>query len=230
MKAYRNTLVAILLLTTAGFATSSPVQVCSAGSLSSYVALGATGCSVGSVNFSDFTYSSFASGTGNLVIASDVQVGPINQLGNPGLSFNGNWNAPPDLRVSYGQSDFKLAYTVRINSGVPIQSLDLKFDGWVGGMPSGASVQETTNSGASCGVFASGSRGYVSQSCVSLISSASTLSVVVLGDASNGAGFTQFTNQFDPPPSPTPEPSSILLFGSALGALGFVRRKFVKKQ
>src|SRR5438477_2020646 len=107
MKPYRNTLAAILFLTTPAFTTSSPAQVCSGGSLLSYIALGASGCSVGNLEFSNFTYSPSAYGPGNLVLASDVQVAPINQPGNAGLSFNGNWNAPAMMEGA-SQSAFKL--------------------------------------------------------------------------------------------------------------------------
>ena len=69
--------------------TISPLPApCAAGTLSSYIALGASGCSIGHVVFNDFAFSTLAVGGGAVPItSSDVNVTPAQIGENYRLSF-----------------------------------------------------------------------------------------------------------------------------------------------
>jgi len=80
--------VAVAILATAGYMlvvpATSEATLCIPGTMESYVALGATGCTIDDKTFSNFAYS-------NDVPSGGVSVTPVPISGNPGVTFTGPW-------------------------------------------------------------------------------------------------------------------------------------------
>lgn len=70
----------------------SAAPICVNGSLSSYIALGSSGCMIGTNLFSQFTETSLLTGAMNIPPAS-LTVTPLGATTNPGLTFSGSVTA-----------------------------------------------------------------------------------------------------------------------------------------
>jgi len=106
-----RTLLGVLLGTTlfAGAAGAAPACVAD-GTLASYIALGAGGCTVGDKLFSDFSYHVTL---GPLPDATAVVVVPVTPSANiEGLEFEAGWTA-----LAGTTTDFALSYNVSTTSG-----------------------------------------------------------------------------------------------------------------
>jgi PEP-CTERM motif len=92
----------------------------SGAALASYIALGATGCTIGDKTFSDFAYIASSSGGAVAVPDTGVTVGTVGPLGsgasvtspNYGFEFNAGWSA------NAGQTtDATIAFMATVSSG-----------------------------------------------------------------------------------------------------------------
>lgn len=73
-KAWRMTLCGLAILAAA---VPAGAAVCAAGSVGSYVALGATGCTVGGLTFSDFVVDAFPGPTAQQIAPGSLSLAPI---------------------------------------------------------------------------------------------------------------------------------------------------------
>lgn len=90
---------------------------CVKGTLASYIALGAGGCSIGNVTFANFSY---PTSTTNTIPANEIVVTPLAIVFDPGLTFTAPWAA------ASGQSESSMiGYTVSFNSLTPLATSGL---------------------------------------------------------------------------------------------------------
>jgi hypothetical protein len=194
-------------------------------------------CGIDDKTFSNWQYT-FSSNPGGFGLPPGaVAVTPITTPGNPGFQFSGSWVASTSSGIL--SVDSLLQYTVNVNpGGHPITDLSLSIGG-VGFMGTGqVVVDETVCLGAT---FPSCSGGTVDFLRVARdsnenktfdeISFAGVTEVdvekdILVNAGTNGAASVSLvTNQFSEGGT-TPEPASILLFGSgALALAGVLRRK-----
>jgi hypothetical protein len=191
-------------------------------SLQDYINLGSTGCNIGNLLFSNFSYPPGAYSDAEVIPASDVIVqthsGP-----NAGLTFEGEWYS-----TSVGTISQQLAYSVaEMNNQPLINGVALSFEGYAGvGITPFASVGQVLCLGAPSAPCGATNFFQVATSTVSNVSLSIT-PVAVLGvqtfifvNGGNGqADVDTFTNTF----SQVPEPGLLLLLG--LGASGWMARR-----
>ncbi len=96
---------------------ASVTTPCVPGTLASYIALGARGCSIGNVTFANFSY---PVSTANTIPPNEILVTPVPVVFNPGLAFSAPWQA------AAGQIQTStIDYTVSFNSLTPIAASGL---------------------------------------------------------------------------------------------------------
>lgn len=213
-------LIAALVLTCSGLALSDSVPAaCVAGSLSSYVSLGTTGCTVGNLLFSGFVVVPSPTSIGTDVLNSGVT--PITSSNNPGLLFNvGLPISPPG-----GSQDVEIDYVVMVEAGGPITDSSL----------SAVATGSATATEGEClgGSFSNGCTGgtqvSLSSSSTQLgvsndFSGTSTIDVMTDINSGNG-GISGEQENFSI--SNAPEPASLTLFGIGLLGLAFLLRRKV---
>ena len=125
-----------------GHASAAP---CTSGTLASYIALGSTGCILGNLTVSDFTYRARASGGAPEITADQIMVTTIlPPIGMFALQFSAPWD------VQSGQDQFSgIAYHVAAASAtMPVQELRLDANGFKVGMFGNAVVRETIVAGS----------------------------------------------------------------------------------
>jgi hypothetical protein len=133
--------IALLCVVSTTFAAPAP---CVSGTLDTYIALGTTGCTVGSILFSGFHYGNKASGGAPLITANEIQVTPTFQVPEAGiLNFSAKW------QVSSGQSqDSYIRYSVSSTSVTSSSaSLTLQLGTAQVGLIGEARVDEKTSVG-----------------------------------------------------------------------------------
>ena len=218
--------LALAMLIVVGFATpgwADPVVPCENNTpLQDYINLGSTGCNIGNLLFSNFSYPPGQYLDAEVIPASNVIVqthsGP-----NAGLTFEGEWYS-----TFVGTLSQQLAYSVVEMSNQPlIAGAALSFEGYAGAAINAfASVSQTLCLGAPFAPCGATTVLFVSTSGVPSFST-SIVPVTVLGvqttifvNGGNGqAEVDAFTNTF----SQVPEPGLLLLLG--LGASGFIARR-----
>jgi hypothetical protein len=134
-----------LFLLSASFALlrlTGSAAPCTNGSLASYVALGSTGCTLGSLTVSNFVYKANASGGASVVTSDQVNVAPLlAPAGNVALQFSASWGVLTDQSQAS-----KVTYNILAPGfGGQIQQVRLDGNGFVGGMFSSAKVNEVVN-------------------------------------------------------------------------------------
>lgn len=215
----------ILLLVTLLLATSSLgwAGACTMDTLANYIAMGATGCTVGTLEFSNFSYITTGSGGGGTApSAGGIVVTPITPTALvAGFDFVGGFVAG-----SGETADGVIHYTVT--------SLGPLIEDWTVQILAGAatstgigSVAEAASNGATLLAFVSGHGNQMSQTATFAPIGSLNISKDISangGTASDGAAHvSEFTNTFS---TVIPEPASMLLFGSGLLVLGgYVRRR-----
>ena len=218
--------LALAMLIVVGFATpgwADPVVPCENNTpLQDYINLGSTGCNIGNLLFSNFSYPPGQYLGAEVVPAGNVIVkthsGP-----NAGLTFEGEWYS-----TNVGTLIQLLSYSVAEMSNQPlIDGAALSFDGYAGvAIGAFASVSQTLCLGSVSAPCGASAFLYVSTSTVPYFTS-NFLPVAVLGVQNtifvNGgdglAEVDEFTNRF----SQVPEPGLLLLLG--LGASGWMARR-----
>jgi hypothetical protein len=116
---------------------------CMDGSLASYMALGSTGCILGSLTVANFAYQANSSNGAPKITSDDIAVTPLlAPTGAVALQFAASWG------VLTGQSQIsKITYHVLAPGlGGQIQQVRLDGNGFVGGMFSSATVNQAVSS------------------------------------------------------------------------------------
>jgi hypothetical protein len=132
------------ILFTVGLLTAAP-PTCVTGTLASYIALGASGCTFGRTVFANFGYSGTGKGGAPIIRADQITVTPILIVpATARFSFSAAWN------VASGQvQDSVIAYTAALPcDDTATAELDLTLGpAQVGGNIGNAIVHESTNVG-----------------------------------------------------------------------------------
>ena len=191
-------------------------------------------CTIGDKTFSNFIYTSTSSPPGYEIQAGSVGVTPITTPGNPGFQWNAPWMASTLSGVQGRDSFFEFQVN---SSGAPITDVSLSIGGFGTTGTGSITVDETVCLGAvfpACSggttktleVYAN-SGGFKAYDEVSFagVTEVDVEKDVLIDAGTNGsATLSLVTNQFSE--GSTPEPASILLFGSgALALAGVLRRK-----
>lgn len=206
--------------------TAAAATCVSGDTLAQYESMyGSTGCQIGDLIFSNFTYTSSSQGDATLVSASSVMVTPVYYSSGDGLEFNASWTA--DGANSFSDADISFTVTEAGAGGVAISDTGLAQIS-AAGTGSSASVAEKGCSGTGCapvwtwGTFTTDGTSYGSTTF------GPTSSVTVSKDISaastgNLATISVVTDTF----SEVPEPRAIsLLLGLGLVAGFAFRKKF----
>ncbi len=209
--------------------------VCPTTTYDNYLGSGFS-CGIDDKTFFNFVYSGSSNPPGYGLPAGSIAVTPITTPQNPGFQFSGGWFASTASGIT--EQDSLIQYTVTVNQGGnPITDLSLSIGGvsWTG--TGSVLVNETACLGA---VFPSCTGGqeitlsvYDSSVGSKLFDSASFAGVsevdvekdITVQAGTNGsAAVSLVTNQFS---ETTPEPGSLVLFGSGVLGLGaLLRRRF----
>jgi hypothetical protein len=177
--------------------------------------LGAAGCDLGTLNFSDF----MVSATG---VAANIFLGGLSAVvaNNVNLTFQvAHSPSPANL------SDILFSYTVKTLSGQSeLGGVDLYNAG------NNVTIRESIcGSGFDNGVCTTGTLAdYVAAGGSIASATFSPLSTIYVREdiqLLQDAFISEFTNSHDEPPRPAPEPTTLLLVGSGLAAVGVALRK-----
>jgi PEP-CTERM motif len=220
----------VVLLSGIGFASA-----CTNTTMDNYIVPGFS-CGIDDKTFSNFNYVGTGNPPGYGIPAGSVNVSPITTPGNPGFQFSAGWFVSTSSGVL--TQDSLIEYTVSVNPGGRlITDLSLSIGG-VGFAGTGSIfVDEDVCIGATFPSCTGGTvehlQAFSSADGTQLFDSISFNGVSVVdvekdielnaGTAGN-ARLSLVTQQYSE--GATPEPSSILLFGSgALAFAGVLRRK-----
>ncbi|MGA3055039.1 MAG: PEP-CTERM sorting domain-containing protein [Candidatus Korobacteraceae bacterium] len=218
----------VALLSGVGFASA-----CSDTTFDQYLGSGFN-CTIGDKTFSNFAYHSTSNPPGFSIPAGSIDVAPITTPLNPGFQWSTGWHASTASGVLSQDSLFQFT----VNSSSPnITDVSLSIGG-VGFSGTGSvTVDETVCLGATFPACTGGtvrtlevfdsSSGIQTYDEISFagVSEVDVQKDVLINAGTNGsATLSLLTNQFSE--TTTPEPASILLFGSgALALAGVLRRK-----
>jgi len=204
-------------------AIPASASTCTPGTTTSYEALGSGGCSVGSLTFSNFNFTTSGSATFN----SGNNVIPTSGGGEYGFIVDFTSQAPPT-------SDVSVTYTVTGNGGTKITDVAGSVTGGIIGS-GGILLSENL-----LGLNPSGTAYNYSFGCTSTTGGCSFLNNVSPNGGFNVGkdqediaidgivGTSQLTNEFSYV-SQTPIPAALPLFAGGLGVLGFVASRKRKK-
>ncbi|HXJ96144.1 MAG TPA: PEP-CTERM sorting domain-containing protein [Terriglobia bacterium] len=225
MKGLKRALwVAALVVGLSSLAEAGPVPAaaCSTAALSTYVVSGFS-CTIGTLTFSNFSYSSAAFGGATAIPVDGLTVTPLTG-GEAGFQFEAPWS------VSSAQGeDSAIQYTVTATSGT-ITDLVLSMAGF--GVTNGGNVAVGETSATpplSLLVFDNLTGTQATDAITGLsLASLSVVKDIALAGNNGVATLSIVDNKFST--SSVPEPASILLFGAGLvGMAGYFRRRHLSK-
>lgn len=232
-----------LILALCSFTFSDPIPTaCVSGTLSSYEGLGATGCTVGNLAFSNFTFGASAAGAGAILpVDTGISVTPVSSTNNAGFLFD------VAIDPASNQSlNVTVDYVVRVLSGANITDSALSVEAH-----GNASADMTECLGgmlpACSGGTAVGLTADPANLAVSNTFAGQTMIDAGYGiSASNGGAISgeqvQFSTGSDAPDGPgdpgpgdpggggttAPEPASLMLFGTGILGVALLLRKRIR--
>jgi len=230
----------IFLLATTIASAETSIPVCtSGGTLASYIALGAGGCTIEDKVFFNFS----GNITGNVPLStSSIFITPITTALNPGISVNPNMSVSNITGVGDFFQDLALHFSVRtLDSGARIEDVSLGLAG--GAVGTGAtSINEFVCVGAAfanplSGTGCPGGKElvninvanpppilFVDKTFASLTNFVDVFKDVAVHSGTLGnASISSFTQQFSE--VPVPEPLNVILLGTALLAVAPILRR-----
>ena len=108
--------LAVLAVAAAGLGTANAASPCVPATAAAYVALGTTGCTIGSLTFYNFIYTSVASGGAPLITATQAQLVPIQDSNGVGFQF-----LPLiPMVASVNRTDVDISYLVKSTDGTNV--------------------------------------------------------------------------------------------------------------
>lgn len=218
--------ILLLISIAIGMSCSAWAAPCPSGqTLSDYILLSSTGCTIGDITFSDFDYT--ASGA-ILIPANQVAVTP--QTGaESGFRFNAPWLALPNT----GFLDAAITYKATCDANCQIDDWILKIGGASAPGDSAVNVSETAeelSTSLAAGAFGGSTTTTDSGTFAPIGSLTVTKDILVYGGTQVPGGLfaqvSSVTNLFSTTNmTTTPEPSLVLLCAGVLGLLPVLRRK-----
>lgn len=246
--------VALSILPAAAYALVAPSTAETAscpivGTVADYVALGSVGCTIDDKIFSNFNYRTSTAGTGIAISAGGVSVTPLNDSGNPGLTFTAPWSAAATSVTDAATLSF-IFFDVRTTSGAAlIENASVKADFTADFTGTGSfsdnaeaagcfNASSTTNCSGKSGTFfirttnnsgvltnPSGDTAIFTPVALVGVNSVSIDAIALLG-AGNSATVTSATYRFSEVSTPVPEPATAVLLGT--GLLGLVSPRLLR--
>ena len=202
--------------------------------LDKYIALGATGCEIGDLVFSNFAYAytmgtdafyvSGLKGTGTQQNANVVAVA-VNP-GNNEFQFGANW-----IVNHYQTANLTISFRVASVSPGQITTVESVFTSTKGGTQNGGptATQTATCTGGTCAPTTFTNQNKAIPATLGPLQIVDTVSMNAKGStmsSSNNFHLSIIDDQFaDPAPPSLPEPFTFALTGAGIGALVFFRRR-----
>ncbi len=194
-----------------GFAPSAHATTCTTGTLASYIALGATGCTLDGLTFNNFGYTPT-----NAPAATSITVTP--SLLGLLFQFNSSWFAGSGQVV-----DSTIVFTISAASAI-INDLTLSLD--AAACTGTGTVGLTENASNGVTLLATCINGTITNPAPVTFAPVKSLTVhkdLGLNGNTGTAAVSQFTNSVS---TVVPEPGTLALFGSGLlGIAGAIRRR-----
>jgi hypothetical protein len=221
----KNTLLLIPFLFGVSYsAMGLPVPMCTSESLSDYEALGSTGCTIGDLTFSNFTYTPTEIGGVTTPPASSVTVDPVSGL-ESGVTFAAGWTAG-----QFQLEDSLINFTVSC-TGCSIDDwvLQIGGEGETGdGIVNVAETSPEVGSGLVQSSVGNVTTGVGSGTFLPVSSLSVTKDILVYGGGvpDTSSALSSVTNLFST--IATPEPSLLILCAGLLGLVPIARRKFAR--